>query len=488
MRKLETPGVNTDFWEPHFTVSADGNMKFFSSDRKGGFGGRDLYYMIKLTNGEWSLPKNMGPKINSRYDEDSPFLSIDNKTLYFSSNGTKSMGGFDVFTSSKDSTGNWGEPSNMGYPLNSTGDDIYYITTADGKTGYMSSFRKDGYGNIDIYEIRNDFIGQQNITLLEGELLISDGTPLEDEIHVTISCMSCADNNVRTVFPRALDGKYFSTLPKCEEFEVVYASGPLDNKVEFYKEKITSSCEDGFERLLLRRLFDTEKMQIIPQPNRDFKIIVVDSKSKLGVQGALVSMMDENGKLLETNLTNLSGEIYSGILSNGEFGDHFKFLIKIEKDGFLNENVESKLNLSDISNEEVIYLITDVDSGSDISQYLNLEPIYFDLNKSNIREDAKIVLNKIIKILNDNPSLKLEMRSHTDCRGSEALNLSLSDRRAKSSVQYIQKRITKPERIYGKGYGESNLINKCECVGINTSSCSEEDHEKNRRTEFIILK
>lgn len=483
LRKLVTPGVNTDFWEPHFTVSADGKTKIFSSDRKGGYGGRDLYYIVKLTNGEWSLPKNMGPKINSRYDEDSPFMSIDNKTLYFSSNGTKSMGGFDVFTSSKDSTGNWCEPSNMGYPLNSTGDDIYYTTTADGKTGYMTSFRKDGYGNKDIYEIRNDFIGQQNITLLEGELLFSNGIPLEDEIHVTISCMNCADNNVRTVFPRALDGKYFSTLPKCKEFEVVYASGPLDNKVEFYKEKITSSCEDGFERLRLIRLLDTEKMEIIPQPNREFHIMIADSESKSAIPDANVTLMDESGKILELNLTNASGEVFSKVLSGGNFGDKFKFLMKIEKKGYIAQSLESTPTLTDRFNKEFIYLTT-----GDTPQNLNVDPIYFDLDKSDIRVDAKIILNEIIKIMNENPTQKLELRSHTDCRGSESYNLALSEKRAKSSAQYIQQRISNPERVYAKGYGESILMTKCECGGITTSACSTEDHQRNRRTEFIMLK
>lgn len=483
LKKLETPGVNTEFWEPHLTVSADGNSKFFSSDRKGGYGGRDLYYIVKLAGGEWSLPKNMGPKINTPYDEDSPFVSFDNKTLYFSSNGSESMGGFDVFTSTKDSSGDWGVPINMGYPLNSTGDDIYFTTTADGKTGFISSFRKSGSGNLDIYEIRNDVLGQQNITLLEGELLYSNGTRLEDEIHTTISCMNCDYKNVRTVIPRALDGKYFSTLPKCKEFEIVYFSGPLDNKVEFHKEFISTSCEDGFERLRLISLLDTEKMEIIPQPNREFHIMIADSESKSAIPDANVTLMDESGKILELNLTNASGEVFSKVLSGGNFGDKFKFLMKIEKKGYIAQSLESTPTLTDRFNKEFIYLTT-----GDTPQNLNVDPIYFDLDKSDIRVDAKIILNEIIKIMNENPTQKLELRSHTDCRGSESYNLALSEKRAKSSAQYIQQRISNPERVYSKGYGESILMTKCECGGNTTSACSTEDHQRNRRTEFIMLK
>jgi hypothetical protein len=130
-------GLNTEAWEPHITSSADGRYKYFSSDREGGFGGRDIYRITKLPNGKWSAPMNLGPTINSAYDEDSPFISIDNKTLYFSHNGEKSIGGFDVFISvMNDENQSWSDPINLGVPLNSTGDDIYYTTTSNGLTGF----------------------------------------------------------------------------------------------------------------------------------------------------------------------------------------------------------------------------------------------------------------------------------------------------------------------------------------------------------------
>jgi outer membrane protein OmpA-like peptidoglycan-associated protein len=119
---------------------------------------------------------------------------------------------------------------------------------------------------------------------------------------------------------------------------------------------------------------------------------------------------------------------------------------------------------------------------------LDLNPIYYDLDKSNIRPDAKIELDKIVTIMNDNPTIEIELGSHTDCRSSYAYNIALSGRRAKSSAEYIKARITNPNRIYGKGYGESKLVNGCECEGTVKSNCSEDEHQANRRTEFRIVK
>ena len=127
-------------------------------------------------------------------------------------------------------------------------------------------------------------------------------------------------------------------------------------------------------------------------------------------------------------------------------------------------------------------------TGVDIATIIEIEPIYFDLNKSNIRDDAAKELNKIVDVMNEYPTMVVELGSHTDCRASKNYNSSLSDRRAKSSAIYIRARISNPERIYGKGYGESKLKNKCECEGTKIVPCTEEEHQENRRTEFVIVK
>ena len=124
----------------------------------------------------------------------------------------------------------------------------------------------------------------------------------------------------------------------------------------------------------------------------------------------------------------------------------------------------------------------------DLAKLIDIKPIYFDLNKFNIRKDAAIELEKIVKVMNEYPTMVIELGSHTDCRASIAYNEKLSDNRAKASAAYIKSRIKNPERIYGKGYGESKLIVDCPCEGTVKSTCPEEEHQKNRRTEFVIMK
>src|SRR5690606_17289869 len=123
----------------------------------------------------------------------------------------------------------------------------------------------------------------------------------------------------------------------------------------------------------------------------------------------------------------------------------------------------------------------------DLSEMIQINPINFDLNKYNIRPDAAVELDKIVEIMNKYPNMVIELGAHTDCRGSKTYNTKLSDKRAKASAEYIKKRISGPERIYGKGYGESRLLNDCACEGAVKSDCSEEEHQKNRRTEFRVI-
>ena len=124
----------------------------------------------------------------------------------------------------------------------------------------------------------------------------------------------------------------------------------------------------------------------------------------------------------------------------------------------------------------------------DLAKMIDMKPIYFDLGKSSIRKDAATELDKVVQVMNEYPNMFIELGSHTDCRSAAASNLKLSDARAKASAAYIVKKGIKKERIVGKGYGEAKLLNDCACEGKVVSKCSEEEHAKNRRTEFIITK
>jgi tetratricopeptide (TPR) repeat protein len=260
---IDANGVNTDAWEPHITVSADGSAKYFVSDREGGFGGRDIYRIVKLPNGEWSEPQNLGPRINTPHDEDAPFLAVDNKTLYFASNGEKSMGGFDVFITVLDDEGVWSDAINLGYPFNSMGDDIYYTTTADGYQGYLSSFRSGGSGEKDIYQITNDYLGVDNVALLAGKINVAEGEKIPEDVAITINCLNCGDRFERTVYPRLSDGVFLSNLLPCRTYEVVFHYGDIDNRTEFYKEIIETDCEDDYQQIDMDVFLDVPTMSII---------------------------------------------------------------------------------------------------------------------------------------------------------------------------------------------------------------------------------
>jgi hypothetical protein len=161
------PGkINTRGWEPSGSLTQDGKTLYFCSDRPGGEGGRDLYLSRKLENGNWSEPENLGILLNTAYDEDAPFIHPDGNRLYFSSTGHNSIGGFDIFVTDWNAEKKrWEKPRNMGYPINTADDDIYFVWSKDGKRGYFSSTRSEGFGEADIYLMYRDEEDQTMITL-----------------------------------------------------------------------------------------------------------------------------------------------------------------------------------------------------------------------------------------------------------------------------------------------------------------------------------
>jgi Periplasmic component of the Tol biopolymer transport system len=171
------PNINSKSKESHISVSADGRTMFFSSDRPGGYGGMDIYTVTKLPNGKWGKAKNLGPAVNTEYNDDAPFIHPDGKTLYFSSAGHTSMGGLDIFKSIN-IKGRWTTPVNVGYPINSTDDDIYYTPTPDGKRAYFASYRTGSLGRTDIFLIKTPNADQAGLFVLKGKIVNTNGKPV----------------------------------------------------------------------------------------------------------------------------------------------------------------------------------------------------------------------------------------------------------------------------------------------------------------------
>jgi outer membrane protein OmpA-like peptidoglycan-associated protein len=490
VQHYEAKKVNTDAWETHCTVTPDGQNMYFVSDRKGGYGGRDIYRVVKLPDGSWSDPQNCGPKINSAMDEDSPFIAIDNKTLYFSSNGPTSMGGFDVFVTVRDSNNEWSDPINLGYPLNSTVDDLFYTTTVDGLTGYLTSARSGGKGEKDIYEVQNDYLRNKNLAVLKGKITTLHGATLPEDISITVKCTNCGDKLERKVFPRMRDGVFFSALEPCREYEMVFS---YDNgKKEFYKEAFSTDCNKEYDEIEREVFLDVENQEIF----KPYYIVgtVKDSKSKKLLSDVSVKLINkETGKPYVESTTASAGNYKSDTIVDLKQGTTLNAQLVLEKAGYVSMTYDLAIPLgskNEINIDELIDpIIAAVSVGDDLGTLLNLNPIYFDYNKWDIRPDAAIELDKIVKAMKLNPELKIELGSHTDSRGNDAYNLSLSDKRAKASAAYIISKGISASRIKGKGYGETKLkVSDAEIKAIPKWDDQEKAHQLNRRTEFIVVK
>lgn len=279
LKPLETLEVNSDAWEPHLTVSANGQIMFFSSDREGGFGGRDLYRMVKLPNGEWSKPQNLGPRINTKYDEDSPFIGVDNKTLYFASNGQKSIGGFDIFVSVMDDEQVWSDPINLGMPVNSAGDDIYYTTTADGQVGYFSSFRLGGFGEKDIYQVRLSDVEADKMAILKGYIIPSnDEDELPDDMSVILTCTDCGYDAQHTI-DVSDNGTFFSDLQVCRNYIIRVVQ--REEQKEIYTESFKTDCIKNLDEIDKFIMLDVNTMSVVSEEQIKEEVVeeVIEEKT-----------------------------------------------------------------------------------------------------------------------------------------------------------------------------------------------------------------
>ncbi len=276
-------GLNTEFWETHCYFSQDKNLLFFSSDRPGGFGGRDLYFMRKTSPNEWTKPENMGPNINSKYDEDAPFLSADNKTLYYASNGPKSMGGFDILTSENEN-GNWSVSKNMGTPVNSSNDEIYYTSTYDGSRGFFTSDRPNGFGEKDIYEIINTSIPSKKTILFEGHIKTADNSSLPNDLFLELDfkCEGCDEvEKNQKIYPRLRDGLIFFGLKPDKTYEMAYTKD--DGSSDLFGESITTSSLNDNEKIVRNFIYDpkTKTIRLIKDSIKEIKEVVISTFKNL---------------------------------------------------------------------------------------------------------------------------------------------------------------------------------------------------------------
>ena len=222
--------INTKYWESHGSLSRDGNTLYFTSNRNGGYGGLDIYRSEKKENGSWDDPVNLGPVINSRYNEETPYITENGKKLYYSSYGHYNMGGYDIFYSQLNDEGEWGTPINLGYPINTTGDDLFFRPENNGDNAYFSKYLQDGYGRHDIYYL--DIYSENNprLYMITGVLGTKDRNILEQDSVV----IYLVDSESRdTVFSSKPDfEKYTFTLRAPEgDYDLLFRSPAFNDLV-----------------------------------------------------------------------------------------------------------------------------------------------------------------------------------------------------------------------------------------------------------------
>ena len=241
---LMSSDINTRSWETHGALTADGNTFYFISNRPGGQGGRDIYRVVRLPNGQWSKAQNVGNVVNTAYDEDGVFIHPNGRTMYFSSIGHNSMGGFDIFQTEQQDDGTWTPPVNLGYPLNTVDDDVFFITTADGRRGYFSSDKIGGYGEKDIYFVDfPDEMGAEGLAVLKGFIIPPPGEQLSPT--TTLYVTNKETGEVKSYKPRQRDGVYVAILEPCKNYNLDYRV----NDKTVHTEDIFVECESAYQEI-----------------------------------------------------------------------------------------------------------------------------------------------------------------------------------------------------------------------------------------------
>jgi outer membrane protein OmpA-like peptidoglycan-associated protein len=394
-------------------------------------------FFSSMKDGKWSAPAPFAFN-NKDYSVGHPCLTSDGKTMYFSSDMPGGFGGSDLYKTTRDNNGDWKKAENLGSKINTEGDEMFPFYEENNQVLFFSSNGRYGLGGLDVFICAvngNDF-GQ----------VINAGAPLNTQY---------------------------------DDFAVI-----VDNKMKkgYFSSNRTGGSGDD----------DIYSFDLLKAPDIGKKIKGI-AKNLAGnaIPKTFITLSDNKGKKLDTLTTKEDGAYTFLVETDKQFKLVGKKINYLDGDTVANTMGKEFIVKADVvlltKKEEIAEKIK---VNGDLVKILDLEmkSIYFDLDKYTITPEAEKALANIIDIMKEYPAMVVELRSYTDCRATKEYNQILSEKRAKASVDYIKKKINKPERIYGKGYGETVLVNDCACEGTVVSTCSEEEHQKNRRTEFIIIK
>lgn len=232
-------------------LSPDEQTIYFSSNREGGYGGKDLYRIKKMPNENWSKAQNLGPTINTPYDEDSPFIHPDGKTLFFSSKGHHNIGGYDIFEVSKTEYG-WTAPKNMGYPINTVSEDIFFVVSADGKRAYYSSTKKGGFGSSDIYSIKLPD-QEKKYVIFKGDITTNE--PKYKELNATITVIDFQTKKIQGIYRTNKNtGKYLMVLLPKKHYKIIVEAEGYYNFIDEIDMRKKLRIEDLFKNISMKKI------------------------------------------------------------------------------------------------------------------------------------------------------------------------------------------------------------------------------------------
>jgi outer membrane protein OmpA-like peptidoglycan-associated protein/tetratricopeptide (TPR) repeat protein len=426
--------INSKFHESTPTFTKDGKTVYFTRNNYiDGKKGKDenkitlvKIYKATLENNEWTNIKEV-PFNSNNYSTAHPALSPDEKTLYFASDMPGTYGQSDIYKISINDNGEFGTPINLGSSVNSEGKETFpYIT--DEKEIYFSSDGRPGLGGLDV------FVGK----------IADDGTISN------VQNIGADINSPKDDFAYIIDTK---------------------SRRGFF----TSNKDGGLGSDDIYKFLETRKLYCI----QELYGVITDKETGEVLPNTKLTLYDDKYKIIVTSYSDQNGN-YTFPVECG-----MSYFVRAEKTKYttrelivniLKENGRTNLPIT-LEKSECMVTI-----GDDLGKCFGIKMIYFDLDKSNIRTEAAFDLEKILDVLNQYPKMKLDIRSHTDSRATFKYNEALSDRRAKSTIQWLVKNGIAPNRLTGKGYGETQLVNGCS-DGV---KCTEAEHQMNRRSEFII--
>ena len=433
VRRLKKP-INTKFHESSPVFTKDGKTVYFTRNNYiNGKKGKDdnkitliKIYKATLENDKWIDVMEL-PFDSDNYSTAHPALSPDEKTLYFASDMPGTIGQSDIYKVSINSNGGYGSPENLGKTINTEGKETFPFVTSENEI-YFASDGHPGLGGLDV------FVGK-----LENNGSVSNIQNLGADVN----------------------------SPK-DDF--AYIIDPVTRKGYFSSNKDGGHGSDDIYKFLeTRRLLCTQELNGV----------ITDAETGAILPETKVTLYDDQSVIKNTTVSNAIGS-YTFPVECGK-----TYNVRAEKSDYTTKEVRITIDTQSGKTSLPIALdkaICKVTVGDDLGKCFGIKMIYFDLDKSNIRTEAAVDLEKILVVLNENPSMKLDIRSHTDSRATFKYNEALSDRRAKSTIEWLLKNGISANRLTGKGYGETQLVNKC-ADGV---PCTEEEHQANRRSEFII--